>query len=71
MDAFIMVPPVAMFVASGFEHSIANMFMRFLWHCNTRFRYTGVLDRQSPESCSTVDEPSPKGHDRLVGAAVC
>ncbi len=26
--AFIMVlPPVAMFVASGFEHSIANMFM--------------------------------------------
>ncbi|HIC3334219.1 TPA: formate/nitrite transporter family protein, partial [Salmonella enterica] len=25
--AFIMVLPVAMFVASGFEHSIANMFM--------------------------------------------
>ena len=42
--ALIMVLPVAMFVASGFEHSIANMFM-IDGYCNPRLRISGILDR--------------------------
>ncbi len=40
--AFIMVLPVAMFVASGFEHSIANMFMNPDGYCNPRLRISGI-----------------------------
>jgi formate transporter len=41
--ALIMVLPVAMFVASGFEHSIANMFM--IPGYRHPFLQPGVLDR--------------------------
>ncbi|VEB61516.1 formate transporter [Salmonella enterica subsp. enterica] len=43
--AFIMVLPVAMFVASGFEHQYRKHVYDSYGYCNTRFCYTGVLDR--------------------------
>ncbi len=43
--AFIMVLPVAMFVASGFEHSIANMFMIPMGIVIRDFASPGILDR--------------------------
>ncbi len=43
--ALIMALPVAMFVASGFEHSIDKYVHDPDGYCNPRLRISGILDR--------------------------